>query len=62
MGLVAPARFQEEDMGALRASLCCSEKEPLVFLLCQSERWAVTRGDAPPHPPTHRPQPPPATQ
>lgn len=24
--------------GALRASLCCSEKEPLVFLLRQSER------------------------
>lgn len=54
--LVAPAGFQEEDMGALRASLCCSEKEPLVFLLCQSERWAVTCGDAPrPHPAPTRP-------
>lgn len=36
-------------MEALRASLCESEKKPLVFFpLRHSERWAVTRIDPPP--------------
>ena len=47
LGLLAPAGFRGDDTGALRASLCCCEKAPLVCLLCQSDRWAVTRGDAP---------------
>lgn len=47
VGPVAWARYREGDMEALRASLCWSEKEPLVFPLSVRKMGSDPQGSPP---------------